>query len=138
MNKEDLRKRKMNKEKINEILEAHKKWLDGKKDGKKAFFTHVDLCKFDFSGADLREADFEEEDLTGAKFAGADLRGANLYGSVLRSADFRGADLRGADLAMSVLCGANIRGAKITGARFRYATTYKTKMDKGVILKTED
>ena len=67
---------------IKDILEKHKKWLNGEYGGECA-----DLC-----GADLRDADL----------CGADLRGANL-----RDADLCDADLRGADLRC-----ANLRGAK--------------------------
>ena len=56
---------------IHEVLEKHKKWLNGEEGGQRA---------------DLR---------------GAYLRGANLRGADLRSADLHGADLRGADIDFS-------------------------------------
>lgn len=58
----------MIQETLNEILEKHKLWLEGKEDGVKA---------------DLREADLR----------GANLRDANLYGADLRRANLRGANL---------------------------------------------
>ena len=58
----------MNKEKLKEILDKHKKWLMLKDDG---------VC-----------ADLHEADLRGASLCEADLRGANL-----RRADLSGADL---------------------------------------------
>ena len=78
----------MTRQEIDKILELHKKFLNGEKEGKRA-----DLCGADLCGADLR----------GANLHGADLRGANL-----RSADLRGANLRSADL-----CYANLRSANL-------------------------
>ena len=63
----------MDKEKLQEILEKHKKWLNDEEGSERA---------------DLR---------------GADLRYADLRGADLRYADLRGADLRGADLDFSCL-----------------------------------
>ena len=70
--------KKMNGEKLKEILELHKKWLNNEEDGKKA-------------------------DLRGANLTYADLRGANLRGADLEKADLRGADLEKADLDYSCL-----------------------------------
>ena len=67
----------MDREKLNAILENHKKWIMGN-GGKKANLSNADL-----SGADL---------------SGADLNGANLSGANLRKTDLSGADIRWADL----------------------------------------
>jgi uncharacterized protein YjbI with pentapeptide repeats len=74
----------MDAEKLQEILQLHREWLDGCENGKRA-------------------------DLRGANLRGADLRGADLSG-----ANLRGADLRGADLDFScwpLLCGS--KGVKV-------------------------
>ena len=86
----------MNKEKLKEILDKHKKWLMLKDGG---------AC------ADLRGAD-----LRGANLRGADLRGASLCEANLREASLRGADLRGASLCEADLRGANLRRADLSGA----------------------
>ena len=86
----------MNQQKLNEILDLHKKWLVGEDGGKKA----------DFREADLR---------------GADLRGANLWGADFRGADLRGADFRGADLRKANLRGAELLGAHLRGANLDYS-----------------
>ncbi len=79
----------MEQEKLNEILQAHKKWLDSNgEEGARANLSGADL-----SGADLRYAN-----LSGADLSGADLRYANLSGADLRYANLSGADLSGADL----------------------------------------
>ena len=71
----------MKQEELQEILDAHKKWIKGEDGGVRA----------NLRGADLRGADLR----------GAGLRGADLRGADLRGADLRGAGLRGADLDFS-------------------------------------
>ena len=66
----------MDKDKLKEILNLHKMYLEGADEERRA----------NLSGADL----------SGANLSGADLRGANLYGADLRCADLRGANLSGA------------------------------------------
>ena len=53
---------------LKEILELHRKWLDGEKEGIKADLSNVNL-----SGADLRYADLRYANLTGADLSNADL-----------------------------------------------------------------
>jgi uncharacterized protein YjbI with pentapeptide repeats len=84
----------MDAEKLQEILQLHREWLDGCENGKWA----------DLSGANLSLADI----------SGANLSGANLRGADLRGADLRWADLRGANLDFScwpLLCGS--KGVKV-------------------------
>jgi hypothetical protein len=72
----------MEKEKLQSVLDRHKKWMENDSNGERA----------NLQGADLRNADLWGADLWGANLLGADLLRANLLG-----ADLRGADLRGAD-----------------------------------------
>jgi hypothetical protein len=84
---------KMETEKLQEILAAHKTWLEpGEEKGKRANLREADLRGADLGGADLREAD-----LRGADLGGANLRRADLGGANLRRANLRGADLREAN-----------------------------------------
>lgn len=93
---------------LKEILDLHKKWLNGDVDGKRAILWSADLQDADLQGADLRNADLWGADLQGADLWNADLQGAclqstnlrkaNLYGANLQNANLRDADLRGADL----------------------------------------
>ena len=75
-------------EKLKEIIEKHKKWLDNEKDGEKA----------NLRGADLQGADLQDANLQDANLWSANLRSANL-----QHADLQGADLQGADLDFSCL-----------------------------------
>ena len=94
--------------KLKEILDLHKKWLNGDIDGKRAILWSENLQDADLQGADLRNADLWGADLQGADLWNADLQGAclqstnlrkaNLYGANLQNANLRDADLRGADL----------------------------------------
>ncbi len=111
----------MNKEKLKEILDKHKKWLMLKDDGVCADLHEADLRRADLRGADLRRADLHEADLRRADLRGASLRGAslceaNLRGASLCEANLRGASLRGANLRGANLIGADLRGADLRGA----------------------
>jgi hypothetical protein len=85
---------------LKEILDSHKKWLDGK-GGVKADLRGANLSWACLGGARLREANL----------SGANLRGAYLNWANLRGADLSGADLSGADLSGAYLCGANLSEA---------------------------
>ena len=92
----------MDNEKLKEILERHRKWLNDEDGGERA-----DLREANLRGANLRGANLCEANLYGADLSGANLRGANL-----RGADLYGANLYGADLREANLREANLRGAK--------------------------
>ena len=101
----------MNEQELKTVLELHKKWLEGKEEGKRA-----DLRGADLWGADLRDADFRRAYLQGAYLQGADLQGAYLQGAYLQGADLQRANLRGANLR-----GANLRGANLREADLDYS-----------------
>ena len=88
----------MNQSELDEILESHRRWIRGEKDGRRASLRRVNLRGADLGGADLSGADLEGADLSGVDLSGAHLREANLWGVDLRGADLRGADPRGAGL----------------------------------------
>nr|DAL33441.1 MAG TPA_asm: pentapeptide repeat protein [Caudoviricetes sp.] len=83
----------MKQEKLQKILEAHKKWINNEDGGARADLRGADLRGADLRGADLRRADLRRADLSDAYLSGADLRRADLSGANLRGADLRGADL---------------------------------------------
>jgi len=61
---------------LQEVLQKHKKWLNGEEGGERANLRGADLQEANLRGADLREAD-----LRGANLRGADLQEANLHES---------------------------------------------------------
>ena len=73
----------MDNEKLKEILERHRKWLNDEDGGERANLYEANLY-----GANLREAN-----LYGANLYGANLREANLYGTNLYGANLREANL---------------------------------------------
>ena len=88
----------MNQKELDEILELHRKWLNGDLEGVEA----------DLQWANLRGADLQGANLQGANLQGANLQGANLQGANLQGANLRWADLRGADIDYScwpIWCG---------------------------------
>ena len=91
----------MTKEKLKEVLEQHKLWLEDSSQGNKANLRDANL-----SHADLRYANLRYANLSGAKLSHTDLRYAKL----------RDADLSGANLSDANLSGANLRDAKLRGA----------------------
>ena len=105
----------MEQAKLQEILQKHKKWLDG---------DNIEGVKADLFDANLFDADLRNADLCGADLRDANLRGANLCGANLCGADLFDADLRNADL-----CGANLCGANLRGANLRDANLYSADLD---------
>lgn len=75
----------MTDNKLKEILENHKHWINRDVD-------NWNSLKADLSGADLRDANLSGADLTGVDLIGADLHGANLRGADLREVDLSGAE----------------------------------------------
>ena len=71
----------MTQSELNEILEKHRKWVNGEDDGERATL----------SGADLRRADLRQANLSGENLSKADLSGADLSEANLSWADLSGA-----------------------------------------------
>ena len=91
----------MKQEELQEILDAHKKWINGEDGGAGADLRRADLRRADLRRADLFGANLRDANLRGADLSGADLRRADLRGANLSGADLSGADLSGADLDFS-------------------------------------
>lgn len=106
----------MTRSELLEILERHRKWLEGEDGGECADLRKADLYGANLSGANLSGANLYEADLRKADLRYADLRYADLNEANLRGADLRGADLSHADLSRADLSGANLRGANLSGA----------------------
>jgi hypothetical protein len=88
-------------ETLEETLRLHRRWTQGRPDGRRANLAGARLEGVDLQGVNLRGAD-----LTGANLKNANLRGAILYEADLRAADLTGADLTGAFLEDAFLAGA--------------------------------
>ena len=86
--------KKIEPEKLKEILAAHALWVRGAVGGSRADLSGADLRSANLSGTNLGSAN-----LSGTNLRSADLSGANLSGTNLRSANLRSANLTGADLS---------------------------------------
>ena len=146
----------MNKTELQEILEAHRKWLKDARTGERADLSEVILWHADLSGADLHDANLRGADLAYAGLRGADLRDANLRGADLRCADLSGADLRGAKtdertrgfrlacpvegefIAWKKAAGLIVKLKVPTGAKRSSATTNKCRCSKAEVLAIEE
>ena len=131
---------------LKEVLELHKKWLNGEKGGIRADLREVDLSNTDLryvnlSSADLRHSNLSNANLSNADLSYTDLRDANLRGAVLinanlknvdlrhsnlsnanlSNADLNYTDLRDADLSDADLSNANLSGANLREANFKNA-----------------
>jgi hypothetical protein len=107
--------RVLSADKLNVILEKHKKWLYGDESSERADLRGVDLRTTELSGKDLRKAD-----LCGADLRGAELDCANLQYADLGCADLRGANLKYANLQYTNLKNADLHGISLYGADLRY------------------
>ena len=100
----------MNQKELNEILEKHKKWLNGDQNGERA----------NLSNADLRRANLIGTDLIGANLIGTDLSNADLSNVNLSGANLTFADLSNSDLSNTKLNWINtqeLKGQKIISAQ---------------------
>ena len=102
--------RTVSQKELKEILDKHKKWLNGK-GGERA-----DLCDAYLRGANLQLADLQL-----ANLRNVNLRGANLQDADLQEADLRGADLHGAILRKAYLRDTNLQRANLQDSCLSYA-----------------
>lgn len=122
----------MIKTELDEILQAHKKWLDGDVDGRRADLSGANLRYANLSGADLRYADLRYANLSGADLSGADLSGAkNIFLPINcpETGEFE---------AFKKAANNTIVKLKIPkDAKRSSATTRKCRCDKAIVLSIE-
>jgi hypothetical protein len=117
------------REKLNEVLKLHKKWLDGEDGGVRANLRGADLTGADLKWADLTKANLTKANLRGANLTGADLKWADLTGADLTKANLKWANLRGADLTGADLKWADLKWANLTKANLREADLKGADLD---------
>ena len=103
---------------LEEILNKHKKWLNGEIGGEKA----------DLSDTDLRHVDLRGRNLTGIILRSADLSYASLSYADLSYADLIDTDLFHVDLSCTNLSNANLNKADLSGTNFNNANLKYTNL----------
>ena len=73
----------MDENRLNEILDKHKKWLNGEESGERADLHDSILSSSDLRGSDMRSS----------ILSSSDMRGSDMRGSILSGSDLRGSDL---------------------------------------------
>ena len=123
----------MTSEKLKEILEKHRLWLEDDPKGSKADLSGANLSKANLSKADLSGADLSGANLSGANLSKADLRWADLSKADLSKADLRCADLRCADLSGADLSEANLSGAEGILSTVNFLESYFERTEDGYV-----
>lgn len=97
---------------LSNVLDLHKKWLEGKPGGVRANLSNVDL-RF----ADLRNANLSNANLSCADLVGVNLRHTNLSYTNLRYANLSYTNLSFSDLSYSSLKNTNLNHADLRGTK---------------------
>jgi len=100
---------KISQQELDEILDRHEAFADGRQGGERAKLGMYDMSYLDFTGRQLSgiemtgallcHCDLSNADLSDANLFGADMRFAYAVGACMDRADLRGACLAGADLS---------------------------------------
>ena len=107
------------KEKLPQIIQDHKEWLDDHSKGRRACLADMNLAGVDLSGVDLSYADLSGAYLRDAKMVGTKLTSAILDGASLDEADLSKADLTGAYMSRVSICHACLEKASMPLAIMR-------------------
>ena len=129
--------RTITKAELAEILDKHKKWLNGEEGGERADLHEANLSYANLSDANLSRADLRGADLYYANLGGAILCDANLSGAILSGADLSRADLSRADLRCADLNEANLYGADLNEANLYGADLSRANL-RGANLRGAD
>lgn len=109
---------------LDEIIERHDKYLQGRKGGARAVIQYHNLSHLDFKSAKLSHADFTGSMFIQANFSNAILNSCNFFACDIRNANLRNADCSRADF----------RGAYVAGADFTGANMHEADMREGKIM----
>ncbi len=136
--------KKISSERLKNILESHKKWLEGKKDqGKRANLSNKDLSGATFAYVDLTESNFDSANLSSANFMEAILKDSTLNYANLRNvygsfANFQRSWLWNADLQGATFFEADFRGARLKTTNCRQTDFAGSSFEGEVEIKKSD
>ena len=100
-----LRRPEMNQAELDQILDSHKKWLHGEKDGKKANLSCLNLSCLDMSNRDLSYIDFRGSDLTGVDMLHSDIIEAKFADAIVDSVRIKSACFYHSDFTFAHISG---------------------------------
>jgi len=103
----------MSPDQLSDALDAHRRWVEGEPDGRRAKLTDTKLTDATLVDANLTNANLTNANLADANLARANLADANLARATLARANLAYANLAHADLADADLTGANLTGANL-------------------------
>jgi hypothetical protein len=118
------------KEELAQILDSHKKWLNGDFSGSLANLSGANLSRANLSLANLSGANLSLANLSGANLSLANLSGADLSGANLSRANLSGANLSLANLSGADLSGANLSGADLSRANLSGADLSRANLSR--------
>ena len=122
----------MTNEELREILDKHKKWLNGEDGGERADLCGANLCGADLWGADLRGADLRGANLCGADLWGADLNDETKIRYAIHCPD------TGSFIAWKSAGGYIVKLEIPEDAKRSSATTGKCRADKAKVLEIQN
>ena len=136
---EETQLREISQEKLDRILEAHRKWVESeRKEGEQADLQRANLQRAWLASAHLQKAILVEGNLQGAHLIGANLQEAHLFGANLQRAVLKGtnlqmADLRRANFQMADLRAANFQEAHLVAANLQEANLSGANLQGAVL-----
>ena len=116
----------MDRARLNEIIEKHKKWLNNEDGGECADLSYSDLrysnlSHSDMRHSDLRGSDMSHSDLRGSDMSHSDLNHSNMIHSNLRYSNLIHSDMRHSDLRYSNLSHSDMRHSDLRGSNLDYS-----------------
>lgn len=126
---------------LNEILQKHEMWLEGKEGGERADLRYTDLSGIDLTGADLRYGDLSDVDLRKANLSDADLRCADLIGiktNIYTIGYSLACPEKGSFIAYKKANGCIVELLILEDSKRSSATTMKCRCNKAKVLEIKD
>lgn len=124
----------MDQDKLNEIIQQHKHWINKDCEGWEAMRACLSYC--DLSGANLQGVDLRQAILTSSNLSGATLRYSDLSGARMNYVSLKGADLYHSDCRDASLFGASLICSNIVLADFKGADIRYADFQEAIVMYT--
>jgi len=107
---------RISNDQLDMILEKHKLWLNGEKEGEKADLSGINLSYNELPQVNLQWANLSNTDLSYASVVKGNFSHANMIGAICCHTNFFMADLRYANLSCADLSKAKLESTDLLGA----------------------